>query len=360
MLDFSHKYTHTQKHKISHKHTLTADHIQLQQLVFSQSHKIEQKIDLELSQNPALEVEEEPDLLEDSAPEEHDDDWSQDYDKPADEYETGESLTLQKGKTWDAFDISTNLERAAIDHWSDQPERLRQALEDIDYYRISGCLPANSEPQLQDDLTALETSVSRQIQPSIHPTFEVTVHGDRVEAYVPNTGLNLRYRRGFDAYSDRAQKFIQQLEDRHRLLSDLAHHILEILQADFFRQRDLDTALRYLIPVPVSKVSKLGIASPLKIDKKSLSKLGDHSVSCRFGMLPLNYFLQEKAGLVRLWVRLARKEGIATRKEQLDWTKNQIERRVSEWNPGDVRHDFVDTLRKITMDDIKNADRMLR
>jgi hypothetical protein len=360
MANFSHKHTYTAKRKILQKHALGHAQIQLRELIFSQRHEIEQRIDLELSQNPALELEEEPDLVEDLEPEEHDDDWDQDYDKPLDEYETGDLFISDEPQTWDEFDIAANLEQAAINRCTGEQERLQQALEHIDYYRVHGSLPHGADPQLHKDLAELERSISYQTSPSVHPIFKVVVDGDRVEAYAFDEGQNLRVMKGFRTHSSEAKKFIEHYHERNRFLNELAHNLLEKLQGDFFRQDDFEKALRHLIPVPPGSLDKLQINSPFTLDKRSLSRLGDHLVLCHFGSYPLNFFLQEKAPLVRLWVRCARKEGITTRKAQLEWIGNQIEERVGTWDSKDVRHSFIGPMRKITEDDIRNAARLFK
>ena len=339
-------------------HRLTPDFIQLQQLTLSQSHELEQLVHLELSQNPALELEPEPTFLEDMEPEERDDDWNQDCDKPLDEYETGDSLTPEEAERWDAYDISSSLEQAALGRWIECPERLDKALEDIRFYRFYGYLPDDADPQLHKDLAILERSISYQSLPSIQPTFKVTAEGDLVEArVVPGIAGNLKYRTGLGRYSDGAKKFIQMLDDRLSLLNSLASHILEDLQADFFRQPDRNTALRYLIPIPPKKVPKLGIKSPFNLDEKYLSKASDLPVSCNFGPFSFGFFLQSKAALVRLWVSTAYRAGIKGIEDQNRWIKDQIQSRSDKWDSEDRRHEFIKPLLEINVDDIKNARR---
>ena len=355
-MNIRHKVTNTQEHKIAHK--LTSDYRILQELTFFHQYQIEQRIMHELSQNLALELEKERDLLEECEPQEHDDDWNEDYDKPIDEYETGDSLTSQEIITWDFFDIASNLEQSVTQRFFEDPDQLEQALQDVDYYRIHGCLPEDADPKLYEDLTALEKSVPHQTIRPNNPTFEVIVEDDRVEADVVPVGLNLRYVRGLGLYSTSAKKFIELIHSRNKLLNDMAFQILETLQGDFFRQPDLDTALRYLVPVTIKKLSTLGIKSPFKIDKKYLSKLGDHLVSCRLGTFSLNCFLPQKAQLVRLWVDFAIKEGMYTKKEQLDWIGNQIKKRVMKWDSSDIRHEFISPLKSLTINDIKYVRRI--
>ena len=356
MVEYSQKVTHTQEHRTAHK--LTYDYRILQELTFLYEYQFEQRFMHELSQNPALELEKEPDLLEECEPEEHYDDWNEDYGKPIDEYETGDSLTPKEITTWDSFDIASNLEQSATQRFFMDPDRLEQALQGVDYYTIHGCLPEDADPKLYEDLAALEKSVPHQTIRPNNPTFEVIVEDDRVEADVVPVGQNLSYVRGLEPYSTSAKKFIELINSRNKLLNDIAFQILETLQGDFFRQPDLDTALRYLVPVTIKKLSTLGIKSPFKIDEKYLSKLGDHLVSCPLGTFSLNCFLPQKAQLVRLWVDFAKKEGIDKKKEQLDWIGNQIKKRVMKWDSSDVRHEFISPLKSLTINDIKYERRI--
>jgi hypothetical protein len=358
MVNFSQRQTHVQQHKFAHK--LTPNIRTVQELTFLHQHQMMQRIDHELSQNHALELDPEPDFLEHMEPKERDDDWNEDYAKPIDEYETGDPSTSQETETIDFFDISANLEQAAIQRFIENPDQLEHALQDIDYYRIHGYLPEDADPQLQEDLAALENSTSYQTSPSIYPIFEVMVEGDRVEANVVPLGKNLRYVRGLGPSSTSAKNFIKNLNERNRLLNDLAYYILEILQGDFFRQHDFDSALRYLLPAPTDEINLLYKNSPFNIDVKYFSKLGDHLVLCRFGTFPLNYFIPSKAQIVRLWVKFAEKEKRRTKKEQLDWIREEIGNRIEKWDLSDIRHNFISPLKNITIDDIKNARRIYK
>jgi hypothetical protein len=93
---------------------------------------------------------------------------------------------------------------------------------------------------------------------------------------------------------------------------------------------------------------------------KYFSKLGDHLVLCRFGTFPLNYFIPSKAQIVRLWVKFAEKEKRRTKKEQLDWIREEIGNRIEKWDLSDIRHNFISPLKNITIDDIKNARRIYK
>ena len=93
------------------KGTLSAGSIQLQQLLISQNYEIEQIVNQELSQNPALVIEDEPISPEDITPDEDDKEiWNQDFDKPYDEYETGERLKSEENSYRGDYDIASGLE----------------------------------------------------------------------------------------------------------------------------------------------------------------------------------------------------------------------------------------------------------
>jgi hypothetical protein len=351
MSDDSHRLTQIYEHRTDHKFSL--DLTQLQLLTLSHRHHIEQQIAQELCHNPALEIREEPSFLDDIEPQEREDDWNADYDKPEDEFETGDS-SASKNAAWDIFDIASNLEQAAIQRFRDNPGRLEHALRSVDYFRIHGYLAEDSAPELYEDLKELEKAVSYSTFPSLHPTFEVTVEDNRVEAYAFTVGLNLRYVRGIRRQSSRARKFIKLLQDRKKLLDNVAYHILGILQEDFFCQDDFDKALRHLVPISSAKVGKL-ISSPFTLGTKYFSKLGDHLVSCSFGTIPLNLFLQDKASIVRLLLNFARNEGKTTKREQINWIANCIRERARKWEASDMRHEFIAPLMILTEDDIKYA-----
>ena len=143
------------------KGTLSAGGILFQQLLVSQTYEREQIVNQELSQNPALFIEEEPIFPEDNAPDEDDkDNWNQNFDKPYDEYETGERLKVEENFDWDDYDIASNLEQTIIENLDDNPQDIECALRDINLYRISGSLPGEADIHLREDLKVLQKSIS--------------------------------------------------------------------------------------------------------------------------------------------------------------------------------------------------------
>jgi hypothetical protein len=134
--------SNSQIQKNSNKKILSAEGIQFQQLLISQTHEIAQIANQELSQNPALFIEEEPIFPEDIEPDENDEDiWNQDFDKPYDEYETGERLKVEDNFDWDEYDIASNLQQTIIDNIDETSQDFECALRDINLYRTSGSLP---------------------------------------------------------------------------------------------------------------------------------------------------------------------------------------------------------------------------
>ena len=180
MVKLSQRPTHAHKHNFSHK--LTPNIINVQKFTLMHQHEMEQQINHALSHNHALKAETEPDLLEQLEPKERDDDWNEDYGKPPDEYETGDAPTFQVIEATDYLDIPANLEQASIEHFTGHPDKLEHALQSVDFYRIHGYLPDDADPQLHEDLEALENSLSYQKLPKAYPTFDVIVEDDRVEA----------------------------------------------------------------------------------------------------------------------------------------------------------------------------------
>ena len=90
--------TTSQNQKQGNRAVLSPDFIQLKSLITSHNNEINQIVHKELAQNPALEIYENPDIADDikSDDDQTDESWNQDFDKPYDEYESGESAHKQK------------------------------------------------------------------------------------------------------------------------------------------------------------------------------------------------------------------------------------------------------------------------
>ena len=135
---------------------------QLQRLVVSQTHRLEKIVRLELDNNPALKVETEPFDLEDRAINVNDRQlWNQDYDKPYDEYETGDSLKGAVGLDWAENEIASSLEQSALENFGGDQEKLKSALEQIEGYRQSGSWSDYEDNDLlHEDFRILQKSIS--------------------------------------------------------------------------------------------------------------------------------------------------------------------------------------------------------
>ena len=351
MSDFSHSHRLVHEHKISH--TLAA--IQLQNHILSHPHQIKQRIDQEFNENPALELKNERDVFKKLEPREADDDWNDDYGKPLDEYDTGDFDISQNFSEWNPFDICTNLEQAATQRFFDVQSQLENSIDMIDNYRVCGRLPSDANFQLHEDIEENEGSITNRTFPSTYPTFEVMVENNCVIALAFPSGHKLRYIRDIRGYTNRAKIFINHLKLRDRILNELADIILNRIQGDFFRQKQFKLAIRQLIPFPLGKLKEIKGSVPFKTDAHFFSKLGDHLVSCHFGNLPMNMFLQDKAAIIRSLLAIAREEGVVTRKEQIVWIASQMEERSRNWDSDDLRHELIEPLMKLTVDDIKYA-----
>ena len=351
--------TRSQRQTQKNKKILSQNYIQLQNLIISTTHEITQTIREELAQNPALELYEEPFIYEDI--ERNDDkteNWNQDFDKPYDEYETGEPIERREIFDGDAKDLALGLEQAAIEYAGDDPQSLVSLSESINFYRTTGALPSDANKKLQDDLRILEKSISDKSLPSESPTFEVYEESGNVQSVLIQTiADSLIYRNGFGKYSDKAKEFIDRINARFTSLSNLATIIFEKIQGDFFRQSDLKNALLSLVPLSTKNLSDLEMEFSLKIDKKLISKLSDLLVSCKFGLFPLGFFMPSKAALLRLWLHLALPEKTSKINDQCEWVKQQAAQRIESWDKNDMRIDLLKPLLDISANDIKNAKR---
>jgi hypothetical protein len=236
-------------------------------------------------------------------------------------------------------------------------------LEQIDRYRLYGYWSDDEDNRLSEDFKILQKSTSYSTLPKSRPTFEVTVVRDTVQANViPTVGDYLIHKKGLGQYSIRAERFVQRINDRATFLNYLAANVLENIQADFFHQNDLNSALLHLLPIQAREICNLKLKDlklnyTFKLDKKLISKISDLMVECRFGIYPFGFFLPSKRVLVKQWVKHANENGIATIKDQCDWIKEQLYKRLSKWNPKDRRCKMIKPLLDVNANDIKSARR---
>ena len=349
--------SNSQIQKNSSKKKLSAEGIQFQQLLASQNYEIDQIANQELAQNPAMYMKDEPHFSEDMPTDVDDKDiWNQDFNKPYDEYDTGERSKVEEDFDWDEYDIASNLQQTIIDNVDDTSQDIARALKDINLYRIRGALPEEADSQLQKDLKILQKSISYTALPSISPTFEVIEESGDVEVHIVSTiADSLNYRKGFGKYSARAKEFIDRINRRSIGLSNLATWILKDIQGDFFRQNDINEALKYLVPITFKNIADSGIDFALTLGKKMPSKLRGLLVASKFGILPLGFFLPSEAALLRLWNDVAQKSGRTKIKDQCVWIKEQFQRKIDGLDSGDIRIDLMKPLLDINSSDIKNA-----
>ena len=359
--DLSTKTTQTQGQRMAAS--------QVQNLIAAQGQDLDQQVMQALLLNPALTLEgdlldAEDDFRDQIDPEISDDEegWNEDFDRKPDEYETGERETDFGGEDWQTADIITAIQREVLQEWGDNPERLDEIWEQIDYYSTNGELP----PDADEDLSALVSSLEqlapdtdRTIQP---PTFEVLVIGDQVQATLLSTladRIRLSSKSGeSNKQKNDAEGFLKQIQLRRQNLESMAEILLGEVQADFFRQPDLKTALLYL--VPVKEINELGIFSPIKMDKSYKSYIGNLLVSCSLGVFPLHLFWPSVAELLRMWVRFAFEEDLAGIRVQQEWIKKQISEIIERYYEGDNRRAFMTALQECKETDIKNARKAIK
>jgi hypothetical protein len=355
------RQTSTQNQNQNNKRKLTQGYIQLKNLIFSHNQEIIQTTYQKLSQNPALVLEGEPDFPEDMDHEnDESDEWNQDFDKPHDEYETGEpavgSLEFEENDS----DTASWLERAAFDHTANEPLK-SSALNCIDHYRVNGALPAETDKKLKTDLCILESSISIKKLMQDEPTFEVYEDSDGIHAaLLPTITDSLTYIEGYGGFSEKAKKYVNQINKRAISLNNLASTLLVNIQGDFFRQLNYENSLLALVPVSKNNLIDLNIDFHLKINTKILSRLYDLSVICTFGKFPLGFFMPSKAALVKLWVKHVVPKEISNIEQIIHWIKDKIDEKIKNYRPDDPRLDLIKPILDINTNDIKNARRKQR
>jgi len=332
--------------------------LQTQSIIMMPIHELEERIDMELMQNPALELEDpladeedDADLLEDS----DDDQWNEDFDKPIDEMETGGHDT--EG-IFDVDDICASLERVAVDRWGDNAKRLEEAIQSIDDYRQSGII---SDDILIADLTELEAIPKKQPSFPICPDIEVVTDNGEVEVrLVNNKGDYLKSTTGMGKDTIKAQKFIADIQHRKRVLQKLCDLVLAELQKDFFLTKDFPAALLDLLPIQIPVLCGL-ITDELFKTKSSMGKFiyrtENLMVSCHHGCFPFNFFLPSDPAILLLLITEAKRNGQMKQEDQRQWILEQSKNRVSMWPPDDSRHEFIKSLINVSIDDIKYANK---
>lgn len=332
---------------------------QLQEVVISQVQTLNLQIMQELAQNPSLALEEDyisPDEEFDEDPE----GWNPDFDKPEDELETGDWKSQVETEDDDLLDVAGALERTAEEKCGEDSKGLEKALECIDVYRATGKLPKDADKWLSASLTEIKKRYSESQTPFSAPTFQVKVVDDRVATMLTHSLADrLKVNSSVKGFDARATKFIEQRRNRFLTLTGIAHNILQEIQGDFFRQSNLKDALLTLLPLPLKKIQKLDIHSPVKIDKTYKSKLGNLLVESDLGTFSLALFWPEQAAVVRMWVRSAQELGISKPSDILVWMKKEIEIRRNKLATSDQRRELIDALLEVNSEDVRNAKKKI-
>ena len=340
---------------------------QMQGLIAAQGQELEAQVVQALLINPSLALdgdalEIDDDYRDETDSELTDDGWNEDFDRDIDEYETG---TLDAGtdlEDWQNADFMTALQREALEKWGDDPDEFEKIWEQIEHYWQNGALPDDADDVLKAILERLEKDAVGADRMSHRPTFEVRVRGNQVQAVlIPTLADRLRINKTLKHSSKQkkaAEGFINQVQLRRKNLESLAEVLLEGIQADFFRQPDLKSALQHL--VPVKDINGLGIFAPIKMDKSYRSYTGSLLVACDLGAFPLHIFWPSVAELVRMWVRFAFDEGIDGVKDQIEWINVQLSNIMNKFSNDDPRADMMNKLLACKETDIKNARKAIK
>ncbi len=341
---------------------LSADHIQFQKLVIASTHELDQIVHQKLATNPALELNEEPDFCEEVRDDHGDqENWAQDFDKPYDEYESGEPLASHADYNGYNDDIYSRLEQAALEYTENGMKSSPEFFQNIDYCRTTGSLPVNESEKLKNDLQILEKSLSQKLQFIDSPIFKAYDENDSINVLLlPTIADSLTFRKGFGKYSLKAEKFINNCVNRAVNLNNLANTLLLNIQGDFFRRAEFKEALLALTPISSKNLQDLDIKFSLTLDKKLISKLSDLTVECKFGIFPLGLFIPSKAALLRLWLNMALPSEISSINDQCEWVKEQVYLRIKCLDPNDMRKNLLEPLLEISANDIKNARKKLK
>jgi hypothetical protein len=334
---------------------------EFQDLTISSKQNLDQLIFQKLAQNPALEADEKPDLPGDEWQEDPEG-WNPEFAKPEEEWETGENSEVASDRDQEAPDMALALEKIAEEYCGDDSASLNTALKAIHKFRITGRLPGKTDKWLADAFDRIRRSLEEPRSPSSQPTFEAKRVKGRVTVIVKVHNLDfirINQDKLVPGFSH-ASRFIEQRRNRLLLLNGISHHILENIQGDFFRQRDLKSALLALVPLPPKRIQDLGILSPVILSKEYLSRLGGLSVSCTLGVFPLSLFWQEKAALLRIWVQAAMSNEQKGNQLIQIWIRQKLQERQNLWFPSDIRHSLIAPLLNMTKNDIENAIKILK
>jgi DNA-directed RNA polymerase specialized sigma54-like protein len=323
--------------------------------------RLEEIVELELAENPFL-VEEVQDNREtetsDSAlsdPESEGDSvaWNDDFDRPADEYETGEfeedindedreliyPVVYQQGENYDEplRDLMCTGQKK-LDYGVTDESEMKREREPLDLL-LPYCPPPD-RPTFTVDVS--DNGVVVRIVPTL---------ADRVAF----SHLDVPKSKSIKDLTDRAHSFLSSLKERRRFLESIGRILLEDIQAHFFLQSNIEDAIKHLIPIKTQDLNTLGFTCPIKMEKATWSRIGDLVVEHQLGMFKLETFWPSHAALLRAWVHFAYQEGYEKRQSQLTWIKHQVEEIAEKHNSHQTRLELLQPLLNIGEVDIKNA-----
>lgn len=334
--------------------------LQLQRLVIAPPDKFEEHILEELSRNPALKIEEERVRPLDERQQEIPDGFNAEFVKRYDEWETGDRADQLLAQEREFTEGDAVLEKIVEEEYGEDTDHLQRALNNIALLRRSGRTSQDTVPNVRHALRKLRERQSASVRRQ-KATFCVEVFNDRVTAVVVSSlGERLRVRTDIAGFETAAQRFLEHVRIRRLILDGIARHILEDIQSDYFRHANLTQALLALLPLPAVEVRKLGFHPNVELNDAYLSKLGKLLVRSSLGSFPLSLFWQEKAAVLRIWVRAAIDAGAEKPREIADWIRPLLQKRKADWPLSDRRHQFFDPLLRINDIEIGNSLKQIR
>lgn len=243
------------------------------------------------------------------------------------EWETGESEATTEPR-FEPHDTSLALMAHLETNGGLSSGELEQALGAIAVWRDSGRLPANVPPEIALAIAEIRSLDRRIVHDRAGVAFEVRVAAGTVSVNLTSTLADDVFLRRGRTLSQEGLSFFEGRALRTRILGELADVVLAELQAGFFREERLESALLQLAPVPASLRHALPATLPFKLDDVYWSRLGKLAVASPQGHFPLDVFLPSPASLHRAWSMIAQRRGLDAKGGQA-WILDTARQRLS-------------------------------
>jgi hypothetical protein len=306
--------------RLSHKGTPKQKVIQLQRLVTASSLLMREVVQQAIAMAPELVIEQ-----ADAAPLYEVAGLEGEYF--ASEWETGESEATTEPR-FEPHETTLALMSHVEANSGFSPGELEQALGAIAAWRDSGSLPAGVPPEIASAIAEIQGLDRRIVRARVDVAFEVRVAAGKVRVNLTSTLADEVFLRRGRTLSHEGLSFFEGRALRTKILSELADVVLGELQAAFFGEESLESALLQLTPVPVSLRGELPITLPFKLDDVYWSRLGKLAVASPQGHFPFDVFLPSSASLQRAWSMIAQRRGLDAKGAQA-WILDTAQQRLS-------------------------------